>query len=245
MIKFFRGIRQNLLAEGNTAKYLKYAIGEIGLVVLGILIALQINNWNQQRLLNNEMKASFNRLLSDLNDDLNHFQMMDSVNTQYSAAARTMEGLLVKTTAIADVAEMQNLTIGTFNLDYNRGTYESMLTTGLLYKSDYEELNKAITAYYRDLDDVSDIFDSMGEALLASRFTDAYLPFDYLTNTSIAKNAEFSTFLVWMNNPESPNYQAVMRYLSLYEQICEVKKNRIASLLVQNTRLRNMLQDVQ
>ncbi len=50
MIKFFRKIRQNLLSEGKTGKYLKYAIGEIVLVVIGILIALQINNWNQNRI---------------------------------------------------------------------------------------------------------------------------------------------------------------------------------------------------
>lgn len=62
MIKFFRnlprrqaGIRQNLLSEGKTGKpawpagrYLKYAIGEIFLVVIGILIALQINNWKEE-----------------------------------------------------------------------------------------------------------------------------------------------------------------------------------------------------
>ena len=49
MIKFFRKIRQNLLSEGKTGKYFKYAIGEIILVVIGILIALSINNWNEKR----------------------------------------------------------------------------------------------------------------------------------------------------------------------------------------------------
>lgn len=49
MIKFFRKIRLNLLSEGNTSKYFKYAIGEIILVVIGILIALSINNWNENR----------------------------------------------------------------------------------------------------------------------------------------------------------------------------------------------------
>jgi len=49
MINFFRRIRQNLLSEGKTGKYLKYAIGEIILVVIGILIALSINNWNEER----------------------------------------------------------------------------------------------------------------------------------------------------------------------------------------------------
>ena len=49
MIKFFRKIRQNLLMENKKGTYLKYAIGEIILVVIGILIALQINNWNERK----------------------------------------------------------------------------------------------------------------------------------------------------------------------------------------------------
>ena len=49
MIKFFRQIRQSLIMENKTGKYLKYAIGEIVLVVIGILIALSINNWNEER----------------------------------------------------------------------------------------------------------------------------------------------------------------------------------------------------
>lgn len=49
MIKFFRKIRQNIIMENKTGKYFKYAIGEIILVVIGILIALQINNWNEAR----------------------------------------------------------------------------------------------------------------------------------------------------------------------------------------------------
>ena len=50
MIRFFRQIRKRLLVENKTGKYLKYAISEIMLVVIGILIALQINNWNDSSL---------------------------------------------------------------------------------------------------------------------------------------------------------------------------------------------------
>ncbi len=50
MIKFFRRIRFDLLKKNKTGKYLKYAVGEIVLVVIGIIIALQINNWNEQRI---------------------------------------------------------------------------------------------------------------------------------------------------------------------------------------------------
>lgn len=66
MIKFFRKIRQNLLSEGKTGKYFKYAIGEIVLVVIGILIALSINNWNENRKDSIEEKAILESLLENL-----------------------------------------------------------------------------------------------------------------------------------------------------------------------------------
>ena len=69
MLKFFRKIRQNLIGKGDAKKYLLYAIGEILLVVIGILIALQINNWNQNRL--NQIKELdyLQQLQSDLQAD--------------------------------------------------------------------------------------------------------------------------------------------------------------------------------
>ena len=69
MIKFFRHIRQNLIMENKTSKYLKYAIGEIILVVIGILIALQINNWNEQRKLKMNEKDLYSRIILDLQVD--------------------------------------------------------------------------------------------------------------------------------------------------------------------------------
>lgn len=66
MIKFFRNIRQKLLVEGKTWRYLKYAIGEIVLVVIGILIALSINNWNE----NQKQQHFANKLLLDIKTSL-------------------------------------------------------------------------------------------------------------------------------------------------------------------------------
>jgi hypothetical protein len=51
MIKLFRNIRKKLIEQGKTTNYLKYAIGEIVLVVFDILIALQFNNWNVSRII--------------------------------------------------------------------------------------------------------------------------------------------------------------------------------------------------
>ncbi|NNC35807.1 MAG: hypothetical protein HKO09_13100, partial [Croceitalea sp.] len=70
MIKFYRQIRYNLMETGKTGKYLKYAIGEIILVVIGILIALQINNWNEQRKDRIREQIILNNLKSDFTTNI-------------------------------------------------------------------------------------------------------------------------------------------------------------------------------
>ena len=73
MIKFFRKIRQQLVLENKTSRYFKYAIGEIILVVIGILIALQINNWNEDRKSVIQEALYLKRLLVEINEDITTF----------------------------------------------------------------------------------------------------------------------------------------------------------------------------
>ena len=91
MIKFFRRIRLDLMEKNKTEKYLKYAIGEIVLVVIGILIALQINNWNEKRKINNDIERLFTLLEKELetnikqsNDFLKYGYYKDSVQTLFN-----------------------------------------------------------------------------------------------------------------------------------------------------------------
>ena len=70
MIKFFRKIRYNLMETGKTSKYFKYAIGEIILVVIGILIALQINNWNNNRIDSKREAGYIKNIERDLNNQI-------------------------------------------------------------------------------------------------------------------------------------------------------------------------------
>ncbi|MFD2098312.1 DUF6090 family protein [Flagellimonas iocasae] len=72
MIKFFRKIRQRLLSENKFSKYLFYAIGEIVLVVIGILIALQINNWNENRKQQIKVNQNYHEILADLDRERAH-----------------------------------------------------------------------------------------------------------------------------------------------------------------------------
>jgi len=70
MLNYFRKIRNKLLIEGNLRKYLTYAAGEIVIVVIGILLALYLNNLNQNRI-NNKLEIQYyQRIKNQLNDDL-------------------------------------------------------------------------------------------------------------------------------------------------------------------------------
>jgi len=83
MIKFFRKIRYDLMEKNKTSKYLKYAIGEIVLVVIGILIALQINSWNQQRIQNKEEQQALINLKQDFEYN---YSSLDSILTRTNKA---------------------------------------------------------------------------------------------------------------------------------------------------------------
>jgi hypothetical protein len=85
MIKLFRKIRQNLLNEGKTTKYFKYAIGEIVLVVVGILIALSINNWNEEHKEQNKLLNIYSLIYNDIEDDIEDLQKnVDFLNEKKS-----------------------------------------------------------------------------------------------------------------------------------------------------------------
>lgn len=74
MLSFLRKIRRSLIDSGSARKYLLYAVGEIILVVIGILIALQINNWNEARKDAEAVKQYMSNLLIDLAKDKNDLQ---------------------------------------------------------------------------------------------------------------------------------------------------------------------------
>lgn len=81
MLKIFRRIRRNLIDQGRLNRYLLYAIGEIVLVVIGILIALQINNWNEERKSLKKEQIILQDLYKDLESNTAILQQ-DIINTQ-------------------------------------------------------------------------------------------------------------------------------------------------------------------
>ncbi len=132
MIQFFRKIRQKLLSENKFSKYLLYAIGEVILVVIGILIALQINNWNENRKLEDAKQNYYQQLLVDLEVDKNYaksiIDRLESSITKYNKYQETF-----KQPYINFAQTIQNLGINNFtsvNLEFKTSTIKSLINTG-------------------------------------------------------------------------------------------------------------------
>ena len=157
MIKFFRKIRHNLLSEGKTGKYMKYAFGEIILVVIGILIALSINNWNENR---KNQKLELEYLIgikSNLNDDIaeleNHFNGDTLKFDAYTSLVRTFnsKNLLSKKEEI-----ISNL-YKTSRLGWFEGqniVFENLKSSGRLNLIQSDTISNSIQKYYRFFEEV-------------------------------------------------------------------------------------------
>ncbi len=151
MINFLRRIRKNLLEEGKIRNYLKYAFGEIILVVAGILIALQINNWNE----NNKARAEMHDLLLALKSDLIQdtlliTERMPFIREQY-LFNESLRARVAKPEATVDT--LVQIMRFEFNpnwsaqIVYNTNSYNSLNQTGLIEELP-DSLKGAIKNFY-------------------------------------------------------------------------------------------------
>jgi len=93
MIKFFRKIRKKMADDNQFLKYSRYAIGEIMLVVIGILIALQINNWNQIKTERKVEQEYISSLIEDAKTDLSNFKNAITLNEE---RINTLDSLILR-----------------------------------------------------------------------------------------------------------------------------------------------------
>ena len=115
MLRFFRHIRKSLMEQNKVRTYLLYASGKILLVVIGILIALQVNNWNESRIEMNNEKVLLSEVMEALHADslalADMTALMDSTFDVYSQLYRISEGSL-SPESLADVDLMRHSASG-------------------------------------------------------------------------------------------------------------------------------------
>ncbi|WP_445385750.1 hypothetical protein ACT6NV_02815 [Robiginitalea sp. IMCC44478] len=149
MIKFFRRIRQNLLMENKTGKYFKYAVGEIVLVMIGILLALQVNNWNQDR----KDRISERKLLDNIHRDFVHNKVdFDSLKAIHYRALDGLEKLIALFPLGNDSLKYAayykyNLQIVGMTYDPYSSSIESVVNSNALQLIQDEDLQKYLVSW--------------------------------------------------------------------------------------------------
>ncbi len=147
-MKFFRKIRQNLLSERKTEKYLKYALGEIILVVIGILIALQINNWNVEKNRKNAEKVIIEQLIEDLKKSQTELKKIKvSIEEQAKASARVCHAFFKNEVPNDSIYIYMRIPLGTVTFSPTLGTARSIINSGNVTLIQSNDLKSKITAY--------------------------------------------------------------------------------------------------
>ncbi len=156
MIKFFRKIRQKLLTESKFSKYLLYAIGEILLVVIGIMIALQLNTWNQKRIESHQTVELLKNMIIDLKIDVSNLKNDISNYERYIRYSRTV--LNVKDFQLFTTDSIYNLLpTNSSSTKITNQTFEKLKNAGITNTLDSKELFNSITKYYTTESSIIDI----------------------------------------------------------------------------------------
>jgi len=162
MIKLFRNIRQNLLKEGKTSKYFKYAIGEIVLVVIGILIALQINNWNQDRIEHKQTKTLLSNLKLDVEANINNLKDQQSFLRHRKEWADFILKSLDEKKVTDSTMFITAITRVGWIIDYSQTfpTYNEIVSSGKLSYIKSENLKKELANYQTEVENYRQIVSS-------------------------------------------------------------------------------------
>lgn len=209
MLSFFRRIRKGLLGSGQAQKYALYAIGEIALVVIGILIALQINNWNLNSIDQEKERIYLRNIERDLKDQLATIKLQIDYETSISNIA---------TPIIEYYKTHQNFKIDslfTINIGYitgrktfvkNAPTYTELLSSGNIDIIRDNSLKDEVIKYFQELDRVELIINKNNNLFVDGVF----LP-QMISLSEIQISGEFS-------NPASTNPEAKVAIVDLNEK---------------------------
>ncbi len=202
-----------MLSENKFSKYLIYAIGEIILVVIGILIALQVNNQNQ---IKNEKKALKNyleKIAVNVKSDIKVAEFMIQTRTQQSLLCAQATELISK----KDWSDQQEITKAVFAmiieqpLNFNRSGFESLKNSGYLQHLDDFEIEELIYNYYNAVDKV--IFEETSLQVWANDL-----------DLELHKSGFFSSWLELEKRPNQKMREAVGNYT---DKLTEHKGNDI------------------
>lgn len=219
MIKFFRKIRQTLLTENKFSKYLLYAIGEIVLVVIGILIALQLNTWKDE---NQAKKEELKILKSVYNEMTENLIQFDQIYFMHQKKQNSLKAILFSNLNNFSLSQFDSLgnnylNSATYNPSFS--IYNTLVSSGKIELVTNDSLKYKISNY-------KDIVADFTEGELVARKNTRDHNWIYFVNSSISAKNRFNLstrsekelgddLQYYLNEYESPQFQNAMAIILL------------------------------
>lgn len=248
MLKFFRNIRKKLISDGNTGRYLKYALGEILLVVIGILIALQINNWNEQRKNKIEERDILENLKIEFSENQTLLNKMVNLHSDMAFRLRELTEFIQPNPPSINIQKMDSLMVAVItNPEYKpvSNVVSTLTQSGNLEKIRDKEVQDLIFSWTNSMGDYSHSIKYTIDHYFS--YTSQFIIDNYqLKNLGLElgdKIVKRSAFKVdpkaILSNPKFENYVELRRanaeqQLNHSTQLFEIQKaiiNRITELL--------------
>jgi len=225
VIKFFRNIRKQLIGEGKTGKYLKYAIGEIILVVIGILIALGVNNWSENRKLKKKEVDYLNRLISNLNYDVTLYKTIMQKDSLLLENLTSLENNITSNKPIK-IEHINELITG-YRFTSNKTTIDNLISSGQIEVLRSHFLVEKIFMYYRTTENIGNGTDDAISIYNRNTFGPLIINSGYF-NSSQVDNERLkndTTFLTSIRFKKDLLYNQLTMYNSQYQLAQELIDN--------------------
>ena len=148
MITIFRRVREKLVASGSVTKYLLYAIGEILLVVIGILIALQVNNWNENRIQKNEEIFYLQKLHQSITQDTATYNNVIELLNEAIDQVSVIENELYEADRQTFSVDITRTLLSTYHRPLERSTWDNLISTGKISLIRNNSVSESLFQYY-------------------------------------------------------------------------------------------------
>ena len=179
MIKLFRNKRKAIVKQGKTQAYIKYALGEIVLVVIGILIALKISNWNESIQIKKEEVKTLNSLSEELKGNLSEFDSIFNAQLIRNESLQTVLFIDIKNQPISYLDSLITNNVESYSYNPSTGIYNSMINSGKIELISNDELKKRVAKLNDEVKDYQEHEDEITE------FTKAHLETYFIENFNI------------------------------------------------------------
>jgi hypothetical protein len=220
MIKLFRHIRQRYISEGKTKKYLLYAIGEIILVVIGILIALQINTWNENRKDKIKEQVYLKNLINELTEDIdsNKQYVLDRYSKKVEVLKKGKAYYQGKYVVVDTISFLNDVgygnVFGNVTWAFNETTYNQLVNTGDFKVIKNDSLKTLILNYYNTVKSMEESGPRKTTGYI--KFTNSLAPFNR-SKPGYISDFDTKFFISKLNSEEF--YRLVNLELTLAYQI--------------------------